>query len=369
MKQTLLIKKNRVVLYHVVGWLLYFSLHYIFFNSYRVRFNLVLQLTTWASHLIFFYICYFLLIPLLLFKKKYIPFLLTTLVVFTIFYFAFEYSFRTWGPVRTVVVSGLNHAPGRMTLPAPPPPDSHDRIFIRQHPPSPRFNIIGIYNLFFFFTASMVIRFMQRWNEEEKIKTDSERIKTKAELDFLKRQVNPHFLFNALNSIYSLSMSKSDKTTDAVLRMSSILRYMLYETDNKLVTLSNELDIVRNYIELQRLRITEKVTVSLNVVGGFENYKIEPLLIIPILENAFKYGVDNVNESFIDISIVILYNKLDFTVRNKIVNISPINTESSGIGLKNIRRRLDLLYPDDYLFETNEEDKIFTVRLQIRLKK
>lgn len=275
-----------------------------------------------------------------------------------IFYFTSEYFFRTWGPSFREMGPRLNHIPGNSF----PPRDS-----IRLHPP--RFNVITLYNLLFFFTSGTAIRFMQRWSEEEKMKTDSERIKTKAELAFLKQQVNPHFLFNALNSIYSLSMSKSDKTTDAVLRLSSILRYMLYETDNKLVAFSNELDIIRNYIELQRLRLTEKVTVTFDVVGEFENYTIEPLLIIPLIENAFKYGVDNVNESFIDISIVLLYNKLDFTIRNKIVNISPTNTESSGIGIKNIRRRLDLLYPSDYLFETTEEDKIFTVRLQISLKK
>ena len=116
-------------------------------------------------------------------------------------------------------------------------------------------------------------------------------------------------------------------------------------------------------------RITEKVKVSIDITGDPDNYKIEPLLLIPFIENAFKYGVDNVNNSFIEITIVLLKENLEFTVKNKIVQKPEIEKHETGIGIKNIKRRLDLLYTDDYKLDINKIDEVFYVNLRLKLKK
>ncbi|MBN2519103.1 MAG: histidine kinase [Bacteroidales bacterium] len=260
-------------------------------------------------------------------------------------------------------------------IPDKPMPKHYDRIS-RKNPlqpfPGKHFpirNFLPLYSILLVYTASFSIRFIQKWREDEKIRAEVEKERVSSELSFLKQQVNPHFLFNSLNSIYSLSLSKSKNTTNAILKLSSILRYMLYETDNKQVPLTEELEIIKSYIDIQKLRITKKVKVNIDITGDPDNYKIEPLLLIPFIENAFKYGVDNINDSFIDIIIVILKNKLEFTVKNKIVQKPDDKKQNSGIGIKNIKRRLDLLYANNYKLDIKKFDDIYFVNLCLNLKK
>jgi LytS/YehU family sensor histidine kinase len=211
-------------------------------------------------------------------------------------------------------------------------------------------------------------RLIEKWQDDEKQKVKLEKEKVSTELSFLKQQINPHFLFNSLNSIYSLSISKSETTPDSILKLSSILRYVLYESEKELVFLHDELQTIKDYIELQKLRLTEMVTVNYKVEGISENKKIEPLLLIPIIENAFKYGVDNIKKSFIDINIKIREGKIELEVSNKIVAIADKNKTDSGIGIKNIKRRLDLLHGNNYEFDIKEENNVFSVRLKLNLK-
>lgn len=256
--------------------------------------------------------------------------------------------------------------------------------------------IFSSYGLVLFYMLAFLIRFIQKWQDDEKQRNELEKEKISNELSFLKQQINPHFLFNSLNSIYSLSISQSELTSNAILKLSAILRYVLYETENELVPLENELKVINNYIELQKLRQTEKVTVNYSVekeTGKPEipdkpyetdepavidekretdkpnAFKIEPLILLPPVENAFKHGADNVNESFIDIHIIIVGNRLEMNVSNSIMTHSSDKTKDSGIGIKNLKRRLELLYPDEHKFEISEKDGIFRVRLLLQLKK
>lgn len=248
--------------------------------------------------------------------------------------------------------------------------------FGREHPPRfmrarralQRGRIINnSYGLLMFYLFGFSLRLIQKWQDDEKQRMKLEKEKVSTELSFLKQQINPHFLFNSLNSIYSLSISKSDSAPDTILKLSSILRYVLYDSEKPLVYLKDELKTTQDYVELQQLRLTEKVKVRYIVKGLPGNFKIEPLLLIPIIENAFKYGIDNVKESFIDITVKIEEQKLELLVSNKIVTKPDKNKKDSGIGIKNIRRRLDLLHPDDYEFDIKEDDEIFTVHLLINL--
>lgn len=254
---------------------------------------------------------------------------------------------------------------GSRKMPMPPhfnlPPPEHPKP---QRMPRPLFSLYG---LVLFFLASMLIRFFEKWQQDEKRNREIEKENIATELTFLKQQINPHFLFNALNSIYSMTINTSEQASDTLLKLSSILRYMLYETENPLVKLRDEINIINDYIELQKLRVPKNVSVYFKVTGQQGNHQIAPLLLMPLIENAFKYGIDNISEVFIDIHITIENENLELTVKNKIIRTDPSNGIDSGIGIKNILRRLELLYHDNYHFETEQTNGIFSVILRLKM--
>jgi LytS/YehU family sensor histidine kinase len=256
--------------------------------------------------------------------------------------------------------------PGRM----PPPPMMHEKgpPELKGPPRGIRFIHFSVYSIILVYLASISIRFIQKWQDDEKRHAEIERERISNELLFLKQQVNPHFLFNALNSVYSLTLSTSRSASNAILKLSSILRYMLYETENKMVDLRDEIAIISDYIDLQKLRLPENVKLNYVVKGEVENLKIAPLLLIPLIENAFKYGADNIGNSFIDIMLTVSGGKLELLVRNQVVGRTIRMEKDSGIGIKNIKRQLDLLYPGNYFFNIDQNEGIFTVLLQIVLQ-
>lgn len=227
-------------------------------------------------------------------------------------------------------------------------------------------NITQIYLLLLIFAVSLVVgaieKSLQRSRDVERMYHE----KTTSELSYLKQQINPHFLFNALNSIYSLVLPHSDQASDAVIKLSSILRYMLYETDKSQVSLEKEIEIMRDYLALQKLKFSDVTKVSFNIEGSLIGYTIEPLLLIPFIENAFKYGADNVTPSFIDINVGVDNGYFILSVQNRVV-VTEVSSESSGIGIKNIKRRLDLIYYDNYMLDVVNENDIFSVKLKLNL--
>lgn len=354
---------------HISLWAIYFLLNYILLKSYWVNIKPDFLLVDTAIYMIIFYVSYLVLIPVFLFRRKTLLFILCLLpLFFGAFYLKKE--FRRWH-FQKQMKEEIRQAPGvtqggheyriPRRLPATgmrAPGQSNSLISAR--------DLSSFSGIFIVFLASLSISFIERWRKDEKAKSEREKERTSAELKYLKQQINPHFLFNSLNSIYSMTISQPSPASDAILKLSSILRYMLYAADNEKVSLRNEMEVVQNYLELQKLRLTNKVTVNFSMAGSDQNFQIEPHILIPLLENAFKYGADNITESFIDIAIVISDQKLEFTVRNKIV-LRPATDQDSGIGLKNIARRLELLYPQKYQFHINEKDDIFTVNLIIDL--
>ncbi|MDR2936235.1 MAG: sensor histidine kinase [Rikenellaceae bacterium] len=240
---------------------------------------------------------------------------------------------------------------------------------IRKEPYNPFriHNIPLIYSLFFFYLASLALAYFEKSRRSEQRRQEVESDKITTELAYLKQQINPHFLFNTLNSIYSYTIGVSAIASDAVLKLSSILRYMLYEANREKVLLADELRVVYDYIELQKMRLTEKTRVSIIVEGTTEGCRIEPMLLIPILENAFKYGVDSVEPSFVDIVAAVVRRRFEFRVSNRVVLRNGDDNLSSGIGIRNIRRRLDLIYDKEYSFTTEEKNGIFYVTLQLNL--
>jgi len=219
-------------------------------------------------------------------------------------------------------------------------------------------------NVFFIFLSS-ALKFSIDWFLNERIQRDLENQRLTAELAFLKSQINPHFLFNSLNSIYSLAYQKSDTTPEAILKLSEIMRYMLYENNDNKVDLAKELQYLQNYIDLQKIRFGNKAFVDFKITGEVGNQKIVPLLLIAFIENAFKHGVASDPSAPIRLLINLDGTKLHFYMENK-KHTNNRDTEG-GIGLNNVQRRLDLLYPGHYSLTIQDETDTYTCELSLVL--
>jgi LytS/YehU family sensor histidine kinase len=197
----------------------------------------------------------------------------------------------------------------------------------------------------------------------EKRNQEIENEKLVTELSFLKSQINPHFLFNTLNNIYSLALVKSDATAGAVLKLSSIMRYVLNETKHDWVPLEKEVEFVNHFIDLQKVRLTDKMAIKFSVSGNVEGKQIAPLILIPFVENAFKFGVSTKEQAEIILDLKAENGTISFYTRNRIFKTENANGDNTSIGLKNTRRRLELLYPERHTLTVNEEGNHFVVNL------
>jgi sensor histidine kinase YesM len=197
--------------------------------------------------------------------------------------------------------------------------------------------------------------------KEEKAKN------TEAELAWLKNQINPHFLFNTLNNISSLVQIDADKAQDAIAQLSDLLRYAMYETNKNTVPLQGEIEFMRNYVELMKLRCNDKTIVNCQLSTDNNQLTIAPLLFISLIENAFKHGVSSNRDSRIDITLTTDEHQLTFVCENTNFPKNDTDRSGSGIGLENTRRRLDLIYKDRYMWEQTLEDNIYKVKITIQL--
>lgn len=190
----------------------------------------------------------------------------------------------------------------------------------------------------------------------------------KTELSFLRSQINPHFIFNILNNLVALEQMKSPELGPTILKLSSLMQYMLYETDEERVPMNKEVEYLESFIDLQRQRFGSKVPITVSLDRTPSIYEIEPMLLIPFVENAFKHGVGMIEHPSIDIGLFVASGVLHFTVRNRYNPDSPeVKDKTSGIGLGNVRRRLKLLYGDQQALHILRQDSWFIVDLQINL--
>jgi len=197
-----------------------------------------------------------------------------------------------------------------------------------------------------------------------------EREKMESELHALKAQINPHFFFNTLNSIYSLSLDQSEKTPELILKLSELMRYILYETREDHISMQRQLEFLQSYIYLEQLRTDEKVKTEMEIIGDHMDLMVAPLLFIPFIENAFKHvAKEKDNPSFIRITFDLTHlDKIVFTVKNKKYNpTGPVDRKKEGIGLSNVRKRLNLLYPSKHELKISDSGDVFEVRLTLEL--
>lgn len=204
-----------------------------------------------------------------------------------------------------------------------------------------------------------------RVKENELIQQEKSKLET--ELKFLKSQINPHFLFNALNNIYALTITRPELASDQLLKLSDILRYMLYDSNETRVPLEREIDYLRNYLSFVQLKDSRGMDVSFNANVTKANLTIAPLLFIPFVENAFKHGqIEDLKNGFIHITLKATQNHLTFEIENSIPGRKFKKDEVGGIGIKNVEQRLELLYPGRHFLNVEKNGKTFKVHLKIQ---
>jgi len=209
--------------------------------------------------------------------------------------------------------------------------------------------------------------FISYLTKQEEIQKQAQQEHLKSELSFLRSQISPHFIFNVLNSIVYLIRSKSDQAEAVTIKLSELMRYMLYNSADEQVPLDKEVDYLKNYIGLQKIRFEEDVEINLSIKGQVSTQQIEPMLLIPFVENAFKHGIDMLDKPVIDIELQFDEKELYFSVRNKVTPVlsSGDNNFRSGIGLPNVKRRLELLYPEKFKLDINKDETWFNVALTL----
>ncbi len=207
-------------------------------------------------------------------------------------------------------------------------------------------------------------------SKEEKLKKERENENLKTELSFLRSQVSPHFIFNVLNNMVSLARKKSDLLEPSLIQLSNLIRYMLYENDEEKVSLQREVEYLHNYIDLQLLRFGDDVNITFHPQKNLGGYVIEPMLLTAFVENAFKHGVGMVENPHIDITLNVDEETgwMDFKVMNAVAPQQDTKDKSSGIGLVNVKRRLELLYHENYNLDIMHTESVFIASLKIKLK-
>jgi len=339
MKNPIHFKPNQNLFWHGLAWLIVFLLPFIFSSEGTNHYNKYIYLNTLTKlfWMLLFYTNTELLIYKLIYKRKWFVFIISQLLLFSI-------------------IMGV-----------------HKILFgfmIQNH----SFNLIisSLHNIIpFLFTVIISIAYKLIWDKlkENVLLKEKQAENLKTELSFLRSQISPHFLFNILNNIVALVRLKSDELEPTVLKLSSILQYMLYETDEENVSLSKEVEYLNSYIDLQKQRFGKKLNtqISFNIEENWS--RIEPMLLIPFIENAFKHGFSNIQNPEIIIDLTLKNNVLVFLVKNKFnKNSEEIKDKTSGIGLANVKRRLELMYGVKHQLSINKLNGWFAVSLKLNLQ-
>ncbi len=242
--------------------------------------------------------------------------------------------------------------------------------------PNLQADLVANQNMFFVFHflvggVSTIVKIIADWVKYVRERQELETRTMQSELRFLKSQINPHFLFNTLNNLYALTLKKDDKAPEIVIKLSEMMRYMLYECNEKRVLLSKEINYIRNYIDLEMLRQGKNVEISFEVDGEVSDQKVAPLMFIPFLENSFKHGLSHqLTTGFVNMKMHVQDRTVDFYIENSKPETPPQQMHhrpSGGIGLVNVQRRLNLLYPDHYDLKIKDSPKTYAVNLKIEL--
>lgn len=341
--------KSQRILMHVLFWLCYFLLDVIklsFHKDLDIPKSIVFNICALCIQIGFTYFTAYLIIPLFFEKKQRL--LGTTLFIIGLYLFAVAN--------RIMIV----HVAEEITAEGPFPQETIyeiltqiDMLFIRYIPSN-----LGVATIF------IAIKYLAERERNIKYELKLAKERSANDLKMLKAQLNPHFLFNTLNNIYSMSISQSPHTSESIAKLSDILDYALYRTDDSMVSVSSELTLIRKYIELEQIRYGDRLTLQIDEQIEKEN-KIPPLIVLSLVENAFKHGAGKDSGSpLIEIATVSKSGYFQFFISN---SITPLQTEEikASIGLQNIKKQLELIYQDDYRLTIEKNNERFNVNLEI----
>ncbi len=375
------------VIVHIVGWLVFLMLPFLTMPGPDGTQKIVAILSSvnyWLSYSFYVFLFYFnayFLIPKLYLRKKYVIYTVSVLALLVLIYFI-----KHWMEYPQMSMTG--EGGGRM----PPPNDPggtgfgdtlrrfSDSFHIhRRHfgaspggfgprrPPMQKHHVdlFTIFLLSTIWALSTAVRITQQWSQTEKRAAKAEADKANAELSFLKAQINPHFLFNTLNNIYSLAVRQNENTAASIMKLSNIMRYVTDEVNRDFVSLEDEVECITDYIDLQRLRLSKKVQVDFSVSGNTDGKRIPPLVLMTFIENVFKYGISSHEESTITIKLFAEEKSITFFCQNKLF-ATERRVERTGIGITNTKQRLEHVYPNRHLLNITSEGGLYTVHLTIQ---
>lgn len=360
------ILKYSELLMILIIWLIIFSAPILIFQSDDVI-TWEIVFFAWRGVLpffILFLINHFLLVPFLLFKNIKLLYLLAA------FSLIIAFSFNTY----FIEKSGPKNGPPQHDFTQHPPPNRADHLNPMERHPAPQqrkpnpipfpplVNTIIISFLVIGFDTGL--RMLFKWSKLEKEKTVLEKEKVQSQLAFLSNQVSPHFFMNTLNNIHALIDIDTEEAKEAIIKLSKLMRYLLYESQAKLVPLAKELEFIKSYVNLMKLRFSEKVTINFHVSGELPDKSIPPLLFTSFVENAFKHGISYEKPTFIDIEFSYVPENLTFEIKNSKPGKITEN-KSFGIGIENSRKRLDIIYGTKYSLKIEDNNDDFVLNLKI----
>jgi hypothetical protein len=348
---------------HLFVWTALFLLPYLLFPMQENNINRLFKysLLPLMQYAIIFYLNYFIFLNRYLFQKKYILYFLINILLILIFLWI-NWQFRDF------------FLKDRMQNMAPPElmqngPQGNMMPSNRMHkPPVDFFMFKDIFSFFIPVIVSIAVKATENWFKTETEKKEIENKNLESELQHLRYQLQPHFFFNSLNNIYSLIEVSPSKAQEAIHNLSKLMRYLLYDTQHEKVELSEEINFLKKFIQLMELRQTDRTKTNF-IFPETENtsYRIAPLLFIPMIENAYKHGVSATQESHISFEMSIKYNQLFFSSENTNFPKKANDISGSGIGLENLRKRLELVYPNKFVLKKGIRNNIFWITLQIEL--
>jgi hypothetical protein len=346
------------IMEHMIFWLVALGILTLYFGADKPNYWIPLRnnLGYMPLHMAYFYVVAYVIIPRFLYPKKYFAFFIALAgYCFLIGFIArmidilyvdpYMYELQKTMPIRFVWEKMEGTFAEKILRPY---------YFA---------NAVKSANLLVWVALS--VKFFKMWYERRQAATE-------AELNFLKGQIHPHFLFNTLNNLYSLTIQQSPKSPFVVMGLSDILRYMLYECNTDAISLTREIEIIESYIALEKLRYEERLELNLSVSGEIADIEIAPLLMLPLVENAFKHGTsEKVGEAWISIDISVKSNFLKLKISNSKPDSLPedIVRHKGNIGLSNVQKRLDILYPGAHELKLFDEEEMFAAILEIELDK
>ena len=338
-------KKQFKTITHIIMWVIVFSLPYLLSSNYNnpyrntsegAREFFYLNSCMFLLWIALFYLNKQLLVDKISNEKKYLQYTLLLLGIFIAILGSYYFLYSTFVSINTLTL-----------------------------PKAIKYNLP---NFLLSIAISIVFRLSQDQAKATKQLQQIQQENLEAQLAFLRSQINPHFIFNILNNIVALIRLKSTRLEPTVMQLSSLMQYMLYDTDSEKIFISTEVEYLQNYIDLQQQRFEDKVKVITNINLNNEWAKIEPMLLIPFVENAFKHGVGMIPTPMIALELQVEENVLFLKVRNKYSQTDIQNCENrSGIGLSNVKKRLNLLYANRHVLTIEKKDSWFNVDLQIQL--